>query len=69
MSDDPERDIQTFLLTASAIGSLYKRSATISASEGGCMAEVGVACSMAAGAFAAWSVDASFSLKTRPMTG
>ncbi|KAK7228006.1 hypothetical protein V2G26_000176 [Clonostachys chloroleuca] len=53
VSDDPERDIPTFLLTASAIGMLYKRGATISAAEGGCMAEVGVACSMAAGAFAA----------------
>ncbi|KAK6837930.1 L-serine ammonia-lyase [Apiospora arundinis] len=53
VSDDPERDILTFLLTASAIGMLYKRGATISAAEGGCMAEVGVACSMAAGAFAA----------------
>ncbi|OTB05076.1 hypothetical protein M426DRAFT_320133 [Hypoxylon sp. CI-4A] len=53
VSDDPERDVLTFLLTASAIGMLYKRGATISAAEGGCMAEVGVACSMAAGAFAA----------------
>lgn len=53
ISDDPERDIMTFLLTAAAIGMLYKRGATISAAEGGCMAEVGVACSMAAGAFAA----------------
>ncbi|KAI1761762.1 serine dehydratase alpha chain-domain-containing protein [Hypoxylon sp. FL1150] len=53
VSDDPERDILTFLLTAAAIGMLYKRGATISAAEGGCMAEVGVACSMAAGAFAA----------------
>ncbi|KAI1209718.1 serine dehydratase alpha chain-domain-containing protein [Annulohypoxylon truncatum] len=53
VSDDVERDILTFLLTASAIGMLYKRGATISAAEGGCMAEVGVACSMAAGAFAA----------------
>ncbi|KAI1333525.1 serine dehydratase alpha chain-domain-containing protein [Xylariaceae sp. FL0016] len=53
VSDDPDRDILTFLLTASAIGMLYKRGATISAAEGGCMAEVGVACSMAAGAFAA----------------
>ncbi|KAM0518177.1 hypothetical protein ACHAPE_004585 [Trichoderma viride] len=53
VSDDPERDILSFLLTASAIGMLYKRGATISAAEGGCMAEVGVACSMAAGAFAA----------------
>ena len=53
ISDDPERDIPTFLLTAAAIGMLYKRGASISAAEGGCMAEVGVACSMAAGAFAA----------------
>jgi L-serine deaminase len=53
ISDDPERDILNFLLTAAAIGMLYKRGATISAAEGGCMAEVGVACSMAAGAFAA----------------
>lgn len=53
MSDDEDRDIFTFLLTAAAIGMLYKRGATISAAEGGCMAEVGVACSMAAGAFAA----------------
>jgi L-serine deaminase len=53
ISDDPERDVATFLLTAAAIGMLYKRGATISAAEGGCMAEVGVACSMAAGAFAA----------------
>ncbi|KAI2616048.1 serine dehydratase alpha chain-domain-containing protein [Hypoxylon sp. NC1633] len=53
ISDDPERDAMTFLLTAAAIGMLYKRGATISAAEGGCMAEVGVACSMAAGAFAA----------------
>ncbi|KAI1322365.1 L-serine ammonia-lyase [Xylariaceae sp. FL0255] len=53
ISDDPERDVLTFLLTSAAIGMLYKRGATISAAEGGCMAEVGVACSMAAGAFAA----------------
>ncbi|KAG0149289.1 hypothetical protein CROQUDRAFT_653866 [Cronartium quercuum f. sp. fusiforme G11] len=53
ISEDHERDTMTFLLTAAAIGMLYKRGATISAAEGGCMAEVGVACSMAAGAFAA----------------
>ncbi|PWN35151.1 L-serine ammonia-lyase [Meira miltonrushii] len=52
-SDDVEQDVFTFLLTAAAIGMLYKRGATISAAEGGCMAEVGVACSMASGAFAA----------------
>lgn len=32
---------------------LFKQGATISAAEGGCMAEVGVACAMAAGGFAA----------------
>ncbi|KAI9638233.1 serine dehydratase alpha chain-domain-containing protein [Dioszegia hungarica] len=53
ISHSPERDIMTFLLTASAIGMLFKRGATISAAEGGCMAEVGVACSMSAGAIAA----------------
>ncbi|KAL9936746.1 hypothetical protein V8E36_004814 [Tilletia maclaganii] len=53
ISDDPHRDICTFLLTAAAIGMLFKRGATISAAEGGCMAEVGVACSMAAAAFSA----------------
>ncbi|KAF8318724.1 L-serine ammonia-lyase [Clavulina sp. PMI_390] len=52
ISDDPERDIFTFLLTASAIGMLFKRGSTISAAEG-CQAEVGVACSMAAAGFSA----------------
>lgn len=52
-SDDIEQDVFTFLLTAAALGMLYKRGATISAAEGGCMAEVGVACSISAGAFAA----------------
>ncbi|KAH9472777.1 hypothetical protein Pst134EA_003381 [Puccinia striiformis f. sp. tritici] len=40
ISEDPENDTMTFLLTAAAIGMLYKRGATISAAEGGCMAEV-----------------------------
>ncbi|KAG8836086.1 hypothetical protein FRC17_010019 [Serendipita sp. 399] len=53
ISDDAEKTVQTFLLTAAAIGMLFKRGSTISAAEGGCQAEVGVACSMAAGAFAA----------------
>jgi L-serine dehydratase len=39
---------RTFLLTAAAIGTLYKRNASISAAEMGCQGEVGVACSMAA---------------------
>ena len=42
-----------FLLTAGAIGSLYKENASISGAEVGCQGEVGVACSMAAGALAA----------------
>jgi L-serine deaminase len=53
ISEDAEKTITTFLLTAAAIGMLFKRGSTISAAEGGCQAEVGVACSMAAGAFAA----------------
>ena len=42
-----------FLLTAGAIGILYKKNASISAAEMGCQGEVGVACSMAAGGLAA----------------
>jgi len=43
----------TFLLTAAAIGALYKRNASISGAEVGCQGEVGVACSMAAAGLAA----------------
>lgn len=39
---------RVFLLTAAAIGALYKRNASISGAEVGCQGEVGVACSMAA---------------------
>lgn len=42
-----------FLLTAAAIGFLYKKRASISAAEMGCQGEVGVACSMAAAGLAA----------------
>ncbi len=42
-----------FLLTAAAIGILYKENASISGAEVGCQGEVGSACSMAAGALAA----------------
>ena len=45
-----ERD---YLLTAGAIGTLYKRNASISGAEAGCQGEVGSACSMAAGGLAA----------------
>ena len=40
--------IRRYLLTATAIGSLFKMNASISGAEGGCQAEVGSACAMAA---------------------
>ncbi|MFT5350290.1 MAG: L-serine dehydratase, partial [Gammaproteobacteria bacterium] len=40
--------IYDFFFTATAIGSLYKKNASISGAEVGCQGEVGVACSMAA---------------------
>lgn len=40
--------VEKFLLTAAAIGSLFKENASISGAEVGCQGEVGVACSMAA---------------------
>jgi L-serine dehydratase len=43
-----EEGIVRFLLTAGAIGMLYKQNASISGAEMGCQGEVGVACSMAA---------------------
>ena len=48
-SDD---DVVRFLLTAGAIGVLYKENASISGAEVGCQGEVGSACSMAAGGLA-----------------
>ena len=45
--------IRRYLLTATAIGSLFKANASISGAEGGCQAEVGSACAMAAGALCA----------------
>jgi L-serine dehydratase len=44
---------RAFLLTAGAIGALYKQNASISGAEVGCQGEVGVACSMAAAGLAA----------------
>jgi L-serine dehydratase len=44
---------RVFLLTAGAIGALYKKNASISGAEVGCQGEVGVACSMAAAGLAA----------------
>ena len=48
-----EKGIFDFLLTAGAIGILYKENASISGAEVGCQGEVGVACSMAAGGLTA----------------
>ncbi|SAI19519.1 L-serine dehydratase 1 [Bordetella ansorpii] len=48
-----ESGVIDFLLTAGAIGILYKENASISGAEVGCQGEVGVACSMAAGALCA----------------
>lgn len=51
MKVEPQGDLsatEVFLLTASAIGWLYKRNASISAAEVGCQGEIGVASSMAA---------------------
>jgi L-serine dehydratase len=52
----PEADqpsIRDFLLTAAAVGGIIKTNASISGAEVGCQGEVGVACSMAAGALCA----------------
>jgi L-serine dehydratase len=54
---DPDRrdgsGVRTFLLTAAAVGSLIKANASISGAEGGCQAEVGSACAMAAAGYCA----------------
>jgi hypothetical protein len=49
----PSSAVHTYLLTAAAIGILYKQRASISGAEKGCQGEVVVACSMAAGGLAA----------------
>ncbi|HEY2978819.1 MAG TPA: L-serine ammonia-lyase [Burkholderiaceae bacterium] len=51
--DANEQGVFDFLLTAAAIAILYKENASISGAEVGCQGEVGVACSMAAGALCA----------------
>ena len=48
-----DEGLRIYLLTAGAIGILYKINASISGAEMGCQGEVGVACSMAAGGLAA----------------
>jgi L-serine dehydratase len=51
--DSSDEGIFQYLLTAGAIGILYKENASISGAEVGCQGEVGVACSMAAGGLVA----------------
>lgn len=48
-----DKGADDFLLTAAAVGSLFKENASISGAEVGCQGEVGVACSMAAAGLAA----------------
>ncbi len=48
--DVSEEKVVQFLLTASEIGCIFKKGATISAAMGGCQAEIGVSSSMAAAA-------------------
>ena len=45
-----DEKVMQFLLTASEVGSIFKKGATISAAMGGCQAEIGVSSSMAAAA-------------------
>jgi L-serine dehydratase len=53
ISNADAEGVRRYLLTAGAIGVLYKTNASISGAEMGCQGEVGVACSMAAGGLAA----------------
>ena len=48
-----QEGIRRYLLTATAIGSLFKSNASISGAEAGCQGEVGPACAMAAGGLCA----------------
>ncbi|MDP0490333.1 MAG: L-serine ammonia-lyase [Verrucomicrobiota bacterium JB023] len=49
-----EHPVHDFLMTAGAIAHLYKKNASLSGADVGCQGEVGVACSMASGALAAY---------------
>ena len=53
IKDSSQKGVRDFLLTAGAIGALYKTNASISGAEVGCQGEIGVACSMAAAGLAA----------------
>lgn len=45
---EEDKKISSFLLTAAAIGIIFKKGATLSAAMGGCQAEIGVSAAMAA---------------------
>ena len=53
----PQEKIREGMLTAAAIGYLCKHNATLSAAEGGCQAEIGVASAMAAAMIARRTVQ------------
>jgi L-serine dehydratase len=48
LNGDKDEQIINFLLTASEIGCIFKKGATLSAAMGGCQAEIGVSSAMAA---------------------
>ena len=50
IKEEEDEKIFQFLLTASEIGSIFKKGSTISAAMGGCQAEIGVSSAMAAAA-------------------
>jgi L-serine dehydratase len=52
-ADATDDDVVTFLLTAAAVGILFRDNASISGADVGCQGEIGVACSMAAAGLAA----------------
>jgi L-serine dehydratase len=58
--------VRDFLMTAAAVGILYKENASISGAEVGCQGEVGVACSMAAADSPPRSAAASARSRTPP---
>lgn len=49
-NEQTDEAVFKFILTASEIGSIFKKGSTISAAMGGCQAEIGVSSAMAAGA-------------------
>jgi len=64
-----EQGVLDFLLTAGAIGILYKENASISGAEVGCQGEVGVACSMAAGGLTAALAGSIFQVENAAEIG